>query len=226
MSSSPNIIVFEGGEGVGKTTQIKLLQYLLEDTGFFAFFREPGGTKEAEQIREVFIRNDLELSPVSELLLMTASRHENIIKNILPALEANKFVVLDRFVLSTLIYQGKIHNIDIAKIKDLHNWFNHGITPKLTIILNPKEPSIISQRLNNIDRKNNKIDEKGVDFHQEIYDLYTKAHEFYEGEIEYIDANQDVEKIHNQITTILKNKNVIRSDIKPLNTQEIVKILT
>ncbi len=222
-----DIVVFEGGEGVGKTTQIKLLHNLLtlNQITDFVFFREPGGTQEGERIRKLFVTEDLNLETITELLLITAARHENITKNILPSLQANKFVILDRFVLSTLIYQGKIYNTDIEKIKKLHAWFNDNLIPKLTIILNPQDIGVINQRLGNMDRKNNKIDEMGLEFHSKIYELYSKAEEFYEGKIEYIDANQNIIQVHQQIIAILQKNNIIKTSIKALNGQEIAKIL-
>ncbi len=242
-----NIVVFEGGEGVGKTTQIRLLQSLLtlSRTNNFRFFREPGGTKEAEQIREIFVNEDLNLEAITELLLMIAARHENIKKNILPSLKAKKCVILDRFMLSTLIYQGMIYDIDIEKINKLHAWFNHNLIPQLTIVLNPRDTqsfkkrleeqqidffsqldtSAIHRRLTNVNRKNNKIDKKDIEFHEKIYELYAKSHEFYEGRIEYIDANQDISKIHEQIISLLQENNIITNDINPISKQDIEKVL-
>ncbi|HDM32534.1 MAG TPA: dTMP kinase, partial [Deltaproteobacteria bacterium] len=105
------IISFEGGEGVGKTTQIRLLSSYLEKEHIpWVSIREPGGSPISERIRSLFLENDLD--PRAELLLVLASRRVNIKKVIEPALSEGNIVIIDRFLDSTLVYQGILGDID------------------------------------------------------------------------------------------------------------------
>lgn len=130
-------IVFEGGEGAGKSTQIKTLATLLQDSNInFLQTREPGGTEVGERIRDVLLDKSLPgMHSDAELLLMFAARAEHLQHKILPALEEGAWVICDRFTDASYAYQGYGRGIDLARIEHLEQWVQQGIQPDLVIIL-------------------------------------------------------------------------------------------
>ena len=132
----PRFISFEGGEGSGKSTQIKLLAKKLAKYGDVITTREPGGTIEAEIIRNLLVKGKKnKWSGVVETLLLYAARKDHIDKVIAPSLKKNKWVLCDRFKESTLVYQGYGKNVDIDLIKKLDKIITNNLTPGLTFIL-------------------------------------------------------------------------------------------
>ena len=132
----PRFISFEGGEGSGKSTQIKLLAKRLAKYGDVITTREPGGTIEAEIIRNLLVKGKKnKWSGVVETLLLYAARKDHIDKVIAPSLKKNKWVLCDRFKESTLVYQGYGKNVDITLIKKLDKIITNNLTPGLTFIL-------------------------------------------------------------------------------------------
>lgn len=129
-------ITFEGGEGVGKTTQISLVKNELIKQGFdVVTTREPGGTVLGEKIREILLTGSVDkMSPMAEALLFTAAREYHVNKVIKPALKENKIVLCDRFVDTTFAYQGVAHGLGVDKMKQLYNLAVGDFYPDLTII--------------------------------------------------------------------------------------------
>lgn len=130
-------IVFEGGEGVGKSTQVQLLAQRLQDTGrSVVVTREPGGSPRAELIRELVLGDAFAgVDPRAELLLFAAARADHVAEVIQPALAADAVVVCDRFVESTVAYQGVGRGLRAADIRSLSAWASQDIHPDLTIVL-------------------------------------------------------------------------------------------
>lgn len=130
-------ITFEGSEGSGKSTQSKLLYQYLKRKGFKVIcLREPGGTKVSEKIRKILLdsRNKA-ITPASEMLLYMAARSQLVCEIIKPALIKGKIVICDRFLDSTLAYQGYGLGMNIKLIKDAGDFVSEGIKPSLTIFL-------------------------------------------------------------------------------------------
>ncbi len=128
------IISFEGGEGVGKSTHAKILCAHLERHGLpLLSFREPGGSSFSENVRDLFFHEGLDA--ITELLLILASRRENITKMVLPALEQGKVVVIDRFIDSTLAYQGVVGGVGVGRVRELMEKTGTWIEPDLTFVL-------------------------------------------------------------------------------------------
>ncbi len=116
------LITFEGGEGCGKSTHVNLLKDYLKNKGFEVLvIREPGGTKTGEKLRKILLESKSEISPLTELLLFLASRRELVIKVIEPALRNGKIVICDRFMDSTIAYQGYGRGIDIKLVGKLND---------------------------------------------------------------------------------------------------------
>ena len=128
------LISFEGIDGSGKTTQARKLYEFLRSKGRkVSLYREPGGTKAGERVREILLKEDL--TPRSELLLFEASRAELVEKRIKDNLRDGFIVILDRYTLSTLAYQGYGKGIDLKVIEKLNNFATGGIEPDLIFLL-------------------------------------------------------------------------------------------
>jgi dTMP kinase len=135
--SSGKFITIEGGEGVGKSTQISALRDLLVASGYpVVVTREPGGTRRAERIRELLLEtNEEAMPPVCELLLMFAARSTHIENVIRPALQRGIWVICDRFTDATYAYQGGGRGMDMEQIKMLEDWVQQDLRPDLTLLL-------------------------------------------------------------------------------------------
>ncbi|HPQ90228.1 MAG TPA: dTMP kinase, partial [Candidatus Mcinerneyibacteriales bacterium] len=129
---------FEGGEGVGKTTQLKRVAARLEKEGYHVVTtREPGGTPLAEEIREMLLRPSGEngLHAKTELLLYLAARAQHYYEKILPALEKGSIVLCDRFMDATAAYQGFARGLGLEKVEDMNSWILEGREPDGTVLL-------------------------------------------------------------------------------------------
>lgn len=131
-------IVLEGGEGVGKSTNLDFVRDCLENAGLFVrVTREPGGTKLGERLRDILLQDDEEetITPDAELLLMFAARAQHIAQVICPALDAGQWVVCDRFTDATYAYQGAGRQLPTKKIADLERWVQGDLRPDLVVLL-------------------------------------------------------------------------------------------
>ena len=136
MSSRGLFITFEGGEGCGKTTQIQHLVSRIQSKVLYPFIvtREPGGVPAAELIREILVNGEAETwHPATEGLLMSAARHEHVEQIIRPALAQNKLVISDRFVDSTIVYQGIVGGVPADNIAAMNRIACDDIYPDVTI---------------------------------------------------------------------------------------------
>lgn len=183
-------ITFEGGEGSGKTTQSKLLYDHLMKRGIDCLWtREIGGTPSAEQIREILLR--AELLSTTEILLVMAARFEHVERVIKPALEAGKTVICDRFLDSTMSYQGA--DLSLKLHGDIFGSFMPGITFFIDL-----EPSVALSRA--IARGDgNKFEEKEVAFHQTVYNNFKELAKRFKDRIIVIDGVGSKEAIHEDI---------------------------
>lgn len=131
------LITFEGGDGSGKSTQCRLIHQDLLDAGYTVhLFREPGGTPISEQIRDILLDTaNTAMSPVTEMLLYFASRNQLLNERIQPALAAGEIVILDRFVESTLAYQGYGRGLDLKQIEQVRDVAIGALHPDLTILV-------------------------------------------------------------------------------------------
>ncbi|MBO6056089.1 MAG: dTMP kinase [Alphaproteobacteria bacterium] len=137
-------ISFEGGEGTGKSTQVRLLANKLAERGnLVRITREPGGTELSEKIRDI-LKTTSNIDSITEMLLLFAARREHFIKSICPLLEQNYIVLCDRFYDSSLVYQGILKNVSIEKIMQLKEMTLGNFEPDFTIILDI--PSSIAKK--------------------------------------------------------------------------------
>ncbi|MDC3085936.1 dTMP kinase [Pelagibacteraceae bacterium] len=198
----PRFISFEGGEGSGKSTQIKLLAKRLAKYGDVITTREPGGTIEAEIIRNLLVKGKKnKWSGVVETLLLYAARKDHIDKVIAPSLKKNKWVLCDRFKESTLVYQGYGKNVDITLIKKLDKIITNNLTPGLTFILDI-DPIIGLKRSKRKSNTETRYENMSLGFHNKIRKAFKAIARLNKKKFILINANQDI----NLIQDIIWNK--------------------
>ena len=191
----PQFISFEGGEGSGKSTQIKLLAKRLAKYGDVITTREPGGTIEAEIIRNLLVRGEKnKWSGVVETLLLYAARKDHIDKVILPNLNKNKWVLCDRFKESTIVYQGYGKNVDIKLIKKLDKLITDNLTPSLTFILDI-DPKIGLKRSIRKANTETRYEKMSLSFHNKIRKAFKQIANANKRNFKLINANQDIDLI-------------------------------
>ena len=191
----PRFISFEGGEGSGKSTQIKLLAKKLAKYGDVITTREPGGTIEAEIIRNLLVKGEKnKWSGVVETLLLYAARKDHIDKVIVPNLKNNKWVLCDRFKESTIVYQGYGKNVDIKLIKKLDKLITDNLTPSLTFILDI-DPKIGLKRSIRKVNTETRYEKMSLSFHNKIRKAFKKIANTNKRNFKLINANQDIDLI-------------------------------
>ena len=194
-------ISFEGGEGVGKSTQINLLKKFLSQKKYkVSSTREPGGTKEGEYIRKFLVSGDKNAwDSYSEALIFNALRREHINKLINPAIQNSEIILCDRYVDSTIVYQGLVGKIDEQKLFNLHDTYCYGLYPDLTLFLH-LNPMIGLDRTNKRNNKNeNRFEKLGLDYHQKILDGFNILYKKHPKRIVKIDASESKEIISDNI---------------------------
>lgn len=188
------IISFEGIEGVGKSTQINLLKEYLEKRDYtVSIFREPGSTKNAEQIRKILLDNKNNLAFETELLLMFAARSELVGKKILK--NENDFVLLDRFYDASIAYQGYGRDLSLDFIESLVNFINCP-KPNLSFLLDISVEEGFSRKIN--DNKD-RIESSGSVFFNKVREGYLKIAKSDKERFKIINASNNIESIHKKI---------------------------
>ena len=199
-------ITFEGGEGSGKSTQIKLLANKIAKTSSVCLTREPGGTASAEEIRKLLVRGSADKwSSVSELLLLFAARKDHIDKLILPALNSNKWVLCDRFIDSTYVYQGMCGKTSLDVIKTMEKIVIGQFKPVLTFLINI-DPKIGIQRSKRPGNKDLRYENMDIKFHNKVYKSYLKLAALNKRRIVMIDGSKSILDIENDIWNKVKKK--------------------
>jgi dTMP kinase len=167
-------ITLEGPEGSGKTSVMKEVIARLRQEGFvIEETREPGGTAIAEQIRQVILnKENIKLDPRAEALLLAASRRQNLVEKIWPALKAGKIVICDRFIDSSLAYQGGARGLGIEPVLNINLFATESSYPQLTLLFDIP-PELGLQRIAaNANREINRLDLEQLAFHQKVRDTY------------------------------------------------------
>lgn len=188
-------ISFEGGEGSGKTTLIELLRQALINQGYDVLVtREPGGVPIAEQIREVILRRDNnDMDPVTEALLFAAARRQHLVQKVLPALEQGKIVLMDRYVDSSVAYQGYARGLGMTEVRQLNDFAIQGALPDITFWID-LDPAIGLARIAESGRNINRLDEETRQFHERVREGYRRIAQADERVI-VINGNQSPELI-------------------------------
>ena len=189
-----NFITFEGGECSGKTSIINSVKALFDQKGIdYISTREPGGIKIAEEIRNIILDiNNTEMTSETETLLYAAARMQHLSERVIPALESGKVVLCDRFLDSSLAYQGYARGIGMDNVLKA-NSFALDKLPELTIFIDVT-PDVALKRLAGRD-KADRLDLETMDFHKRVYEGYHKVLEMYPDRVVRIDGNQTLEEV-------------------------------
>ena len=196
-------IVFEGVDGSGKSTQIKLLEEKLEQYSIsFSTFREPGGNLLSEKIRKILLDKDISICDESELMLFLAARGQNTEEGILKELSKGKFVICDRYSDSTMAYQGFGKELDKDFINSCNKFVTKGITPSITVILD------ISRKVskNRDDGENDRMENNSNTFFMKVEEGYRKIVKAYPSRYLLIDGSLGIEQIHELIWSKFKKE--------------------
>lgn len=195
-------ITFEGVDGSGKSTQLRLLLAYLTERGIpHVFTREPGGTPIAEQIREVLLSpRNRGMSVITEALLFAAGRAEHVSRTIRPALEAGKVVICDRYVDSSLVYQGVAGGLPLEFLEQINQMATGALRPHRTIVLD-LAPDAATARLKagGMDR----IEEKALEYHELVRQGYLELARAEPRRVKVVDASRSVEEVQAQIRTLV-----------------------
>ena len=196
------LVTFEGIDGSGKSTQVQLLEQELKRIRVqFITFREPGGTNLSEKIREILLdKKNIELSSTAESLLFAAARAQLTTEKIKPALDEGKFVICDRFIDSTIAYQGYGRGLDINDLEMINNIATDGLTPDLTFILDIN-PSKAVERMDTV--ASDRMEATGVDFFRKVREGYHHILEQNPDRCIEINAEQAQKNVFNEINQII-----------------------
>ncbi|MBI3440360.1 MAG: dTMP kinase [Proteobacteria bacterium] len=204
-------ITLEGGEGTGKSTQIKLLQQALSAAGIETLAtREPGGTNQAERIRALLLQRDSgTFDPMTEALLLFAARREHLVDKIWPALERGQWVISDRFADSSRAFQGHGMNLDMRVIEDLYRMVAGDFQPDLTLIFDLDPEIGIQRSLHRSHRAGtteDRYERMGLPFHQRLRKGFLDIAKQFPQRCVIIDAAQDVQMIHRQVLRVIETR--------------------
>ena len=190
-------ITLEGPEGSGKTTAVNFAVNKLEELGYkIVRTREPGGTEIAEQIRNVILdKKNTMMDPKTEALLYAASRRQHLVEKVWPALKEGKIVICDRYLDSSLAYQGGARGLGIDNILSINLFATENTFPDLTLLFDI-DPKIGLERIaKNKDREVNRLDLEQLDFHNKVRNSFLELARRYPNRFVIIDASKSVEEV-------------------------------
>ncbi|WP_217597057.1 dTMP kinase [Cohnella sp. GbtcB17] len=200
-----HFITIEGNEGAGKSTiAVMMLDYLREKGLTVVATREPGGIAIAEQIRAIVLDNgNTAMDGRTEALLYAAARRQHFVEKIVPTLEQGKTILCDRFVDSSLAYQGFARGLGIDEVMSINAFAIEGVFPDLTIYLDV-DPEVGIERIHaHGDREINRLDLESMAFHHRVREGYLKALARYPDRIVRVDANPAVEDVFAAVAGVL-----------------------
>lgn len=200
-------ITFEGPDGSGKTTIATLVAEALKNKGIdVVLTREPGGIEIAEQIRKIILDpKNTAMDERTEALLYAAARRQHLIEKVLPALKENKIVICDRFVDSSLVYQGVGRGIGIDKVYEMNLFAIEGIMPDFTIFFDI-DPKLGLERTKKDEKRTlDRLDLEGLTFHQKVYDGYMEVVERFKERIICIDASKSIEEVKDNVMDLIED---------------------
>ena len=193
-------ITFEGGDGSGKTTQIELLKSWLEERGHTVVVtREPGGTDLGNELRDIILHRKGFMAPRAEALLYAADRAHHIHTLVAPALERGDVVVQDRYLDSSVAYQGAGRVLDPTEVRDVSLWATENLMPHLTILLDVPA-DVAKQRQDSDERAYDRLEAEAEDFHQRVRESYQRLADAEPERFVILDGTDSIEAIHHQIT--------------------------
>ncbi len=203
MSRAKGFISFEGVEGAGKSTQVKLLADFLRSAGHDVIETvEPGGTKIGGEIRKLLLEPRNQMDPLAELLLYYASRAQHVREVIYPAILGKKIVITDRFIDSTVAYQGHARGLDLQIIETLNEIVAPDIKPFLTILLDMDVEEGL--RRNRQARKEDRFEMEAVEFHNRVRSGFLQIAREEPERVKVVDASRNTDEVTRVIIDIIK----------------------
>lgn len=192
-------ITLEGPDGSGKSTISRMLVSYLREKGFrVTLTREPGGTDISEEIRHMILDNkNTEMESTTEALLYAASRAQHVGEKIIPAVKANRVVVCDRFVLSSLVYQGIGRGLGVEKIKELNDFATKGLEPDLILFFDI-DPEVALKRKTRRS-KGDRLEREKIEFHRDVYEGYKSLLHIYGDKVKTINAQNNKRNVFEQV---------------------------
>ena len=190
-------ITLEGPEGSGKTTAVEAAVKALEEKGYeIVRTREPGGTPIAEQIRNVILdKANTKMDPRTEALLYAASRRQHLVEKVWPALKEGKIVICDRYLDSSLAYQGGARGLGVEEILNINLFATENTWPDLTLLFDIKPEVGLARIASNADREVNRLDLEKLDFHNKVRDTFLMLAKRYPDRYVIIDASLSREEV-------------------------------
>ncbi|WP_072891838.1 dTMP kinase [Ornithinibacillus halophilus] len=190
-------ITFEGGEGAGKTTILHSISNKLQELGYdVVTTREPGGIDIAEKIRDIILNpSHTEMDARTEALLYAAARRQHLVEKVLPALEENKVILCDRFIDSSLAYQGYARGLGVDEVFSINQFAIQDSMPHLTLFFNIEPKKGLARIAANKDREKNRLDLEQLKFHEDVYTAYQNLIERFPERIVNINADQSIETV-------------------------------
>lgn len=199
-------ITFEGGEGSGKSTVMKDVATRLTKEGYkLVLTREPGGTPIAEEIRNVILDKDnTKMDPRTEALLYAASRRQHLVEKIWPALERGEIVLCDRYLDSSLAYQGGARGLGVDEVLSINMFATEGEYPDLTLLFDLEPEEGLKRIEKNKGREVNRLDLEKLEFHKKVRDNFHALAKKYSTRYVVIDASKSLNEVENEVYKIIK----------------------
>jgi len=193
-------ITMEGPDGSGKTTQIIELKDFFEKQGYdVVVTREPGGTKISEEVRNIILDKDhTEMDNVTEALLYAASRAQHVAEVIKPAIDSGKIVICDRFVDSSIVYQGIGRELGIELVEQINRAAVRDYMPDITFLFKLSPEIGIKRKIDQGEQ--DRLEREKLDFHERVFKGYLMLEQRYPNRIKGIDAHRSIQEIHKIIT--------------------------
>lgn len=190
-------ITFEGGEGAGKTTVLHAIEKRLKKNGYdVVSTREPGGIEIAEKIRNIILdRSHTEMDARTEALLYAAARRQHLVEKVLPAVSEGKIVLCDRFIDSSLAYQGHARGLGMEEVYRINQFAIEDCMPDLTLFFDIEPKQGLQRIAANKQRELNRLDLEELNFHDKVNEAYHLLLKQFPQRIERIDAQYDLSEV-------------------------------
>ena len=198
-------ITFEGPDGAGKTTILNMLSEEFREKGIEAVFtREPGGIRIAEQIREVILnKENTEMDSRTEALLYAAARRQHIVEKVIPGLNEGKLIICDRFIDSSLAYQGFAREIGVDDVYSINMFAIDGVMPEVTLYFDIEPERGLMRISGNDGREVNRLDLEKMDFHLKVQQGYKHLIDKFPERIKVINADQSLDDVYRDVKEVL-----------------------
>ncbi len=201
-------ITLEGPEGSGKTTAVEAAVKALQEKGYeIVRTREPGGTPIAEQIRNIILdKANTSMDPRTEALLYAASRRQHLVEKVWPALKEGKIVICDRYLDSSLAYQGGARGLGVDEVLNVNLFATENTWPDLTLLFDIKPEVGLARIASNASREVNRLDLEKLDFHNKVRDTFLALAKKYPDRYVIIDASQSRDEVAKSTLEAIMNR--------------------